>query len=118
MVGTHALFQEDVAFKDLGLAVIDEQHRFGVDQRLALSDKGPDADVLVMTATPIPRTLVLSFYGDVALSELREKPARPKADQDDRRLDRQARSGNRCDRRRDRQRRSDLLDLPTGQRVR
>ncbi|MEM8951422.1 MAG: ATP-dependent DNA helicase RecG, partial [Pseudomonadota bacterium] len=74
VVGTHSLFQDDVAFKDLGLAVIDEQHRFGVDQRLALSDKGPDADVLVMTATPIPRTLVLSFYGDVTMSELREKP--------------------------------------------
>ncbi|MDH3658992.1 MAG: ATP-dependent DNA helicase RecG [Alphaproteobacteria bacterium] len=74
VVGTHALFQDDVAFKDLGLAVIDEQHRFGVDQRIALADKGPDADVLVMTATPIPRTLVLSFYGDIALSELREKP--------------------------------------------
>ena len=74
VVGTHALFQNDVIFKDLGLAVIDEQHRFGVDQRLALSDKSPNADVLVMTATPIPRTLVLSFYGDVAISELREKP--------------------------------------------
>lgn len=75
VVGTHALFQDDVAFRNLGLAVIDEQHRFGVDQRLALSDKSPDADVLVMTATPIPRTLVLSFYGDVTISELREKPA-------------------------------------------
>ncbi|MEZ5934687.1 MAG: ATP-dependent DNA helicase RecG [Alphaproteobacteria bacterium] len=74
VVGTHALFQDDVAFADLGLAVIDEQHRFGVDQRIALADKSPDADVLVMTATPIPRTLVLSFYGDIALSELREKP--------------------------------------------
>ena len=74
VVGTHALFQDDVVFNDLGLAVIDEQHRFGVDQRLALSDKGPNADVLVMTATPIPRTLVLSFYGDVTISELREKP--------------------------------------------
>ncbi len=74
VVGTHALFQGDVAFHDLGLAVIDEQHRFGVDQRLALSDKGPNADVLVMTATPIPRTLVLAFYGDVTMSELREKP--------------------------------------------
>jgi ATP-dependent DNA helicase RecG len=74
VVGTHALFQEDVAFKDLGLAVIDEQHRFGVDQRLALADKSPDSDVLVMTATPIPRTLVLSFYGDIGLSEIREKP--------------------------------------------
>ena len=74
VVGTHALFQDDVMFQNLGLAVIDEQHRFGVDQRIALAEKGPDADVLVMTATPIPRTLVLSFYGDIALSELREKP--------------------------------------------
>jgi len=75
VVGTHALFQDDVAFHELGLAVIDEQHRFGVDQRIALADKSAHADVLVMTATPIPRTLVLAFYGDIALSELREKPA-------------------------------------------
>ncbi len=75
LIGTHALFQEEVAFADLGLAVIDEQHRFGVDQRLELGKKGPKSDVLVMTATPIPRTLVLSFYGDIAMSELREKPA-------------------------------------------
>jgi redox-regulated HSP33 family molecular chaperone len=74
VVGTHALFQDDVAFRDLGLAVIDEQHRFGVDQRIALANKSPDSDVLVMTATPIPRTLVLSFYGDVGLSEIRQKP--------------------------------------------
>ena len=74
VVGTHALFQDDVRFKDLGLAVIDEQHRFGVDQRIALADKSPDSDVLVMTATPIPRTLVLSFYGDIGLSEVRQKP--------------------------------------------
>ncbi len=74
VVGTHALFQDDVAFKDLGLAVIDEQHRFGVDQRIALADKSPNSDVLVMTATPIPRTLVLSFYGDIGLSEIRQKP--------------------------------------------
>ncbi|MGI9507380.1 MAG: ATP-dependent DNA helicase RecG, partial [Geminicoccaceae bacterium] len=74
VVGTHALFQEDVAFKDLGLAVIDEQHRVGFDQRIALAEKSADTDVLVMTATPIPRTLVLSFYGDIDMSELREKP--------------------------------------------
>jgi ATP-dependent DNA helicase RecG len=73
-VGTHALFQEDVAFKDLGLAVIDEQHRFGVHQRLALPSKGDKTDVLVMTATPIPRTLELSFYGDMEVSRLNEKP--------------------------------------------
>jgi len=74
VVGTHALFQDDVVFRDLGLAVIDEQHRFGVDQRLALTEKGSSADMLVMTATPIPRTLVLSFYGDIEISELRQKP--------------------------------------------
>jgi len=74
-VGTHALFQEGVAFKDLSLAVIDEQHRFGVHQRLMLTSKGAGVDVLVMTATPIPRTLVLTSYGDMAVSRLTEKPA-------------------------------------------
>ncbi|MGH6900639.1 MAG: ATP-dependent DNA helicase RecG, partial [Geminicoccaceae bacterium] len=74
VVGTHALFQEDVRFADLALAVIDEQHRFGVHQRLELAAKGREADLLVMTATPIPRTLVLALYGDMAVSELREKP--------------------------------------------
>lgn len=74
-IGTHALFQDDVEFHDLGLAVVDEQHRFGVHQRLALGDKGELADVLVMTATPIPRTLVLTYFGDIELSILREKPA-------------------------------------------
>ena len=74
-VGTHALFQDDVEFHDLGLAVVDEQHRFGVHQRLALGEKGSLADVLVMTATPIPRTLVLTYFGDIELSVLREKPA-------------------------------------------
>ncbi|MCI0601226.1 MAG: ATP-dependent DNA helicase RecG [Beijerinckiaceae bacterium] len=75
VTGTHALFQESVAFRDLGLAVIDEQHRFGVHQRLALGAKGEAADVLVMTATPIPRTLVLTYFGDMDVSNLREKPA-------------------------------------------
>lgn len=75
VVGTHALFQADVIFKDLGLTVVDEQHRFGVHQRLALSDKGKHTDLLVMTATPIPRTLVLTHFGDMAVSILREKPA-------------------------------------------
>ncbi len=75
LVGTHALFQEDVAFHDLALAVVDEQHRFGVHQRLALTQKGEAVDVLVLTATPIPRTLVLTFFGDMDVSELREKPA-------------------------------------------
>jgi ATP-dependent DNA helicase RecG len=74
-VGTHALFQEEVAFRDLGLAVIDEQHRFGVHQRLMLAAKGQAADVLVMTATPIPRTLMMTAYGDLDASRLLEKPA-------------------------------------------
>ncbi|MEI7806049.1 MAG: ATP-dependent DNA helicase RecG [Hyphomicrobiales bacterium] len=74
IVGTHALFQEEVAFKDLALAIVDEQHRFGVHQRLALTQKGDAVDVLVLTATPIPRTLVLTFFGDMDISELREKP--------------------------------------------
>ena len=75
LVGTHALFQEDVAFRDLALAIVDEQHRFGVHQRLALTRKGDAVDLLVLTATPIPRTLVLTYFGDMDISELREKPA-------------------------------------------
>jgi ATP-dependent DNA helicase RecG len=75
IVGTHALFQEDVAFADLALAIVDEQHRFGVHQRLALARKGEAVDLLVLTATPIPRTLVLTYFGDMDVSELREKPA-------------------------------------------
>ncbi len=73
-IGTHALFQDEVAFADLALAVIDEQHRFGVHQRLALGRKGPGVDLLVMTATPIPRTLVLTYFGDMDVSILDEKP--------------------------------------------
>ncbi len=75
VVGTHALFQGEVAFHRLGLAVVDEQHRFGVHQRMALSSKGSTPDMLVMTATPIPRTLVLSWFGDMEVSRLTEKPA-------------------------------------------
>ena len=74
-VGTHALFQDDVAFRDLAFAVVDEQHRFGVHQRLALGEKGASVDVLIMTATPIPRTLVLTYFGDMDVSTLRDKPA-------------------------------------------
>lgn len=74
VLGTHALFQESVSFKSLGLVVVDEQHRFGVHQRLALAARGDQPDMLVMTATPIPRTLVLSIYGDMDVSALREKP--------------------------------------------
>jgi ATP-dependent DNA helicase RecG len=75
IVGTHALFQDNVAFHDLALAIVDEQHRFGVHQRLALARKGEAVDLLVLTATPIPRTLVLTYFGDMDVSELREKPA-------------------------------------------
>ena len=74
LVGTHAVFQKDVAFADLRLAVVDEQHRFGVRQRLELGRKGALADVLVMTATPIPRSLALAQYGDMDVSVLDEKP--------------------------------------------
>ena len=73
-VGTHALFQDDVDFVRLGLAVIDEQHRFGVDQRRRLQDKGGGAHLLAMSATPIPRTLELTLYGDLDVSRLTEKP--------------------------------------------
>jgi ATP-dependent DNA helicase RecG len=75
VIGTHALFQEGVQFADLALAVIDEQHRFGVEQRMLLSSKGRGVDVLVMTATPIPRSLQLTSYGDLDASRLTEKPA-------------------------------------------
>ncbi len=75
VVGTHALFQEHVEFRDLGLAVIDEQHRFGVEQRLMLGGKGARTDLLVMTATPIPRTLLLTQWGEMDVSRLTEKPA-------------------------------------------
>ncbi|MBN8995726.1 MAG: ATP-dependent DNA helicase RecG [Rhizobiales bacterium] len=75
LIGTHALFQAGVDFADLALVVVDEQHRFGVHQRLALSAKGGATDVLVMTATPIPRTLELTYYGDMDVSRLTEKPA-------------------------------------------
>lgn len=75
LVGTHAVFQKDVEFDDLRIAVIDEQHRFGVRQRLELGEKGTAVDVLVMTATPIPRSLEMAQYGDMDVSVLDEKPA-------------------------------------------
>ena len=74
LVGTHAVFQKDIVFKNLRLAVIDEQHRFGVSQRMQLGAKGQAVDVLVMTATPIPRSLALAQYGDMDVSVLDEKP--------------------------------------------
>ena len=75
LIGTHALFTDAVKFKDLGYVVIDEQHRFGVNQRLSLSAKGEMCDVLVMTATPIPRSLLLTAYGDMDYSKIGELPA-------------------------------------------
>ena len=75
VIGTHALVQEGVTFHDLSLAVIDEQHRFGLHQRMALKGKGIDPDVLIMTATPIPRTLALTYYGDLDVVVLDELPA-------------------------------------------
>ena len=75
VIGTHALIQEGVVFHDLALAVIDEQHRFGVEHRLSLGAKGAATDVLVMTATPIPRTLLLTQWGEMQTSRLAEKPA-------------------------------------------
>ncbi|XUY25701.1 ATP-dependent DNA helicase RecG [Agrobacterium sp. rho-8.1] len=75
VIGTHALFQDSVSYKNLVLAVVDEQHRFGVHQRLRLTAKGISPHMLVMTATPIPRTLVLAAFGDMDVSKLTEKPA-------------------------------------------
>ena len=75
VIGTHALFQETVNYRNLMLAVVDEQHRFGVHQRLRLTAKGISPHMLVMTATPIPRTLVLAAFGDMDVSKLTEKPA-------------------------------------------
>ena len=74
VIGTHALLTTDVLFRDLALSVIDEQHRFGVEQRLALSEKGKATDTLLMSATPIPRTLMMTVYGDLDTSRLVEKP--------------------------------------------
>jgi ATP-dependent DNA helicase RecG len=74
VVGTHALIEETTAFHRLGLAVIDEQHRFGVEQRSALIEKGEAPEVLLLSATPIPRTLALTLYGDLDISELHDKP--------------------------------------------
>jgi len=74
VVGTHALIQESVTFHRLGLAVIDEQHRFGVEQRAALVEKGDAPDVLLLTATPIPRSLALTLYGDLDVTQIRERP--------------------------------------------
>ena len=79
IIGTHAIFQKKIIFKKLGLIIIDEQHKFGVNQRKKLSDKGGvDCDILLMTATPIPRTLTMTIYGDMDLSIIKEKPSKRK----------------------------------------
>jgi len=74
LISTHAVLQDDIIFKNLGLAIIDEQHRFGVMQRLRLVEKGKDVDVLLMSATPIPRSLMMALYGDMDVSILNQKP--------------------------------------------
>lgn len=75
LIGTHALLNEDIAYKNLGLVITDEQHRFGVNQRRILQEKGNDVDVLYLSATPIPRTLALTIYGDMSISQIKLKPA-------------------------------------------
>ena len=117
-VGTHALFQDDVGFKDLALAIVDEQHRFGVQQRLELTAKGRSTDLLVMTATPIPRTLVLALYGDMGISELREKPPGPNSDPNPRHAARAPWRDYRRHPARPRPRRADLLGMPFDRRRR
>lgn len=75
LIGTHALLNEDIVYKNLGLVITDEQHRFGVNQRRVLQEKGNNVDVLYLSATPIPRTLALTIYGDMSISQIKSKPA-------------------------------------------
>ena len=116
LVGTHALFQDEVDFRDLALAIVDEQHRFGVHQRLALARKGEAVDVLVLTATPIPRTLVLTYFGDMDVSQL-AKAGRPPADRHARRAARPHQRSGDGGRPRARARRAGLLGVPAGRRI-
>jgi ATP-dependent DNA helicase RecG len=114
LVGTHAVFQEDVAFADLRLAIVDEQHRFGVAERVRLSAKGQATDVLVMTATPIPRTLSLAQYGDMDISVLDEKPPGRQAGQDRASVHRADRGGREPPARCALEGAAGLLGLPAG----
>ena len=75
IIGTHSLISNDIKYHNLKLAVIDEQHRFGVNQRIAMAEKGQDVNLLVMTATPIPRSLALTSYGDMSITNLKQKPS-------------------------------------------
>ena len=113
-IGTHALVQDEVAFADLGIAVIDEQHRFGVHQRLTLADKGDGVDVLAMTATPIPRTLALAYFGDMEFSVVARKAAGPPPHRHPRRQCRAHRRSRRRTWPRDQDRGAGLLGLPAG----
>ena len=118
LVGTHALFQDEVAFRDLALAIVDEQHRFGVHQRLALARKGEAVDMLVLTATPIPRTLVLTYFGDMEISRTARKARRPPADRHPHHRARPPRRGGRRRRPRARRRQAGLLGLSAGRGIR
>ncbi len=117
VIGTHALFQEDVTFRDLALAVIDEQHRFGVEQRVEIANKGSGVDVLVMTATPIPRSLMLTSYGDLDATRLDEKPPGRQPISHQPGIARPQGRGHRRGRPRAGGRPEDLLDLPPDRRV-
>ena len=74
MIGTHALLQKNIIFKNLSYVIIDEQHRFGVNQRISIRNKGKKVDMLLMSATPIPRTMLLANLGDISVSTVKQKP--------------------------------------------
>ena len=114
LVGTHALIQDDVIFKALALAVVDEQHRFGVRERLALTNKGEAVDVLVLSATPIPRTLVLTYFRRHGRLRAAREAGRPPADRNPHHIDEPPRRGDGWRRPRAAGRQAGLLDLPAG----
>ena len=117
-IGTHALFQEEVAFKNIAIAVVDEQHRFGVHQRLLLASKGRVVNMLVMTATPIPRTLMLAAYGDMDVSLPHREAGGPQADRHPHAPLAAPRGGDHGTQARARQGRQNLLGLPARRGVR